>query len=156
IERALLQEDAYTDPAEVLERGLFDAVLVLADDDSPLADMPRFPLAAIIRDVEARGHLQWTIAYAVDLFEERVIAGVLEVVHQVLNQVALLPTRRVVDLELVSQEQKRQIEVWNATDADVPAETRLDELFEDAVRRSPEHEAIVCGDIRLTYRELNE
>ena len=155
IDGALQQEDAYTEPAELLQRNLFDAVLVLADNDNPLADMPSFPLAAVVCDNEGAGYLQWTVTYAADLFEDKVIAGFLEVMRELLKKIACRPTQRLKDLEFISEQQKQQLDGWNATDGDFPTEMRLEELFEDAVSRTPDSEAVVSGNTRINYRELN-
>ncbi|SDP40361.1 N-(5-amino-5-carboxypentanoyl)-L-cysteinyl-D-valine synthase [Streptomyces sp. cf386] len=153
---AVRRQDAYVTGDEVLGRGLFDALLVLADHDMDLAELPPSPLLVVVRDVEADGHLQWTMAYAEDLFEDRTIAGVLDVVREVLGQFLGRPAQRVADVELVSEEQRQQLHKWNATDGDFPEGKRLSDLFEDAVRRSPDREAVVFGDTRLTYRQVDE
>ena len=156
LECALRQRDAYMDQAELFHRGLFDAVFVSAANDDLPADVPLSSLAAIVRNDEPRENLRCTLRYAENLFEDSVIAGVLNVVQEILNQIVSDPARRVCDLELVSQEQKRQLEAWNTTDGDFSEKKRLNELFEEAARRTPELEAVVCGNTRLTYRELNE
>ncbi|MEU7056929.1 amino acid adenylation domain-containing protein [Streptomyces sp. NPDC046197] len=156
LDRAMRRKDAYVGPDEVLQRGLFDALLVLADHDVALADLPSSPLLVVVRDVEAEGCLRWTLAYAGDLFEDRTIAGVLDVVREVLGQFVGRPAQRVAGIELVSEEQREQLHKWNATDGDFPEGKRLTDLFEDAVRRSPDRTAVVFGDTRLTYREVDE
>ncbi|WP_199930865.1 non-ribosomal peptide synthetase [Streptomyces sp. CB02923] len=156
LDEALRREDAYLSPAEVLQRGLFDALLVLADRDVPLDALPSTPLAVIVRDVEADGRLQWTVAYAGDLFEDKTIGGVLDVVGEVLGQFLARPDDLVAGIELASQEQREQLHKWNATDGDFPEGKRLNHLFEDAARRTPDREAVVFDDTRLTYREVDE
>ncbi|MFB7273144.1 amino acid adenylation domain-containing protein [Streptomyces sp. NPDC056244] len=156
LDEALRRKDAYGSPAELLERGLFDALLVLADRDVALADLPSTPLAMIVRDAEADGCLRWTMAYAGDLFEDRTVAGVLDVVREVLGQFVARPGHPVAGIELASEEQRERLREWNATDGDFPEGKRLNELFEDAVRRSPDREAVVFGDTALTYREVDE
>jgi N-(5-amino-5-carboxypentanoyl)-L-cysteinyl-D-valine synthase len=155
-ESALRQTDAWMEPAELFHRGLFDAVLVLAAQDGLPAEIPLSPLVFVIRNDEREERLRCTAAYAESLFEDSVIMGVLEVVQEVLDQIVSQPARLVRDLELISEEQGRQLEAWNATDGDFPRDKRLHQLFEDAAQRTPELEAVVCGNTRLAYRELNE
>ncbi|MGI5379091.1 amino acid adenylation domain-containing protein [Streptomyces sp. CA-251387] len=150
------RKDAYVTGDEVLGRGLFDALLVLADQDVALADLPSSPLLVVVRDVETDGHLQWSMAYADELFEDRTISGVLDVVREVLGQFLGRPAQRVAAVELVSEDQRQQLHKWNATDGDFPVDKRLNDLFEDAVHRSPDREAVVFGDTRLTYRQVDE
>jgi len=45
---------------------------------------------------------------------------------------------------------------WNGTGCDFPSDKTIPELFEAQVERTPGHTALVYGDIRLTYQELNE
>ncbi|MER6999328.1 amino acid adenylation domain-containing protein [Streptomyces sp. NPDC000410] len=156
LDASLRRKDAYVRVDEVLQRGLFDALLVLADREPALAELPSTPLALIVRDDEADGCLRWTMCYAEDLFEDKTIAGVLDVVREVLGQFVGRPGQRVAEIELVSEAQREQLHKWNATDGDFPVGKRLNELVEDAVRRSPDREAVVFGDTRLTYREVNE
>jgi N-(5-amino-5-carboxypentanoyl)-L-cysteinyl-D-valine synthase len=155
VERSVWREDSYVDPAELLQRGLFDAVLVRAASGAP-AELPPFPLAVVVRDEEGESRLCWTLTYSAHLFEDKVIAGVLDVAREVLGQLVTRPDPLIGDLELVSEGQKRQLDSWNATDGDFPDQVRLEELFEAAVRRTPQSEAVVCGQTRLSYRELND
>ncbi|MER5357252.1 amino acid adenylation domain-containing protein [Streptomyces sp. NPDC002785] len=156
LDGALRRKDAYMSPGEVLQRGLFDALLVLTDHEPALSDLPPSPLTLIVRDAEADGCLRWTLAYAAELFEERTIAGVLDVVREVFSQFLGRPAEPVAGIELVSQEQREQLHKWNDTDGDFPEGKRLNNLFEEAARRSPDREAVVFRDTTLTYREVDE
>ncbi len=153
---ALGDRESFTDPEELLERGLFDVALVLADAELGPAGLSSVPLVAIVRDDEAAGCLAWTLAYAAELFDDAVIAGVLDVLREVFLQFAVYPGLLVRDLELLPAGQRRQLSRWNATGGAFPADLRLNELFENCARRSQDREAVVFGDARMTYRELDE
>ncbi|TXH76239.1 MAG: amino acid adenylation domain-containing protein [Lysobacteraceae bacterium] len=154
IDFELGQEGAFVAAEDLLGQGYFDAVLFETADGRPSSDRV-LPLALIVRDDPAQGRLQCRIRYVPDLFEDKVIGGVLDIIMEALRQIAARPQGLMADFELISDEQKRQLDLWNATDGDFPEETRLDELFEDAVRRSRDECAVVCGPDRLTYDELN-
>ncbi|UJW29241.1 amino acid adenylation domain-containing protein [Saccharothrix sp. AJ9571] len=156
IEDGVAREDMYLPPEELLQRGLFDALLVLADSHLGFTELPPAPLVTIVRDDPAAGCLRWRIAYAGEFFEDKIIAGVLDVAREVLGQFIGRPEQLVADIDLVSAEQELQLHQWNGTDGEFDEDKRLNELFEDVVRRAPEREAVVCGDVRLTYREVNE
>src|SRR5207244_225054 len=47
------------------------------------------------------------------------------------------------------------LEEFNATAAPYPREKLIHELFEEQVGRTPQAIAVVCGEERLTYTELN-
>ncbi|WDN54002.1 amino acid adenylation domain-containing protein [Streptomyces clavuligerus] len=155
LDETLRRKDSYTRADEVLQRGLFDALLVLAEREVALSELPSAPLVMVVRDDAARGRLCWTMAYAGELFEDTTVAGVLEVVREVLGQYAGRPGDRVAEIELASREQRERLQRWNATDGDFPADQRLNDLVEAAVRRSPDREAVVFGTQRLTYREVD-
>ncbi|AXB41650.1 non-ribosomal peptide synthetase [Amycolatopsis albispora] len=156
IDEAVRRPDNYLARPELLQRGLFDALLVLTDRPLTLAELPPSPLVVIVRDDPAARCLRWTLAYAGELFEDKIIAGVLDVAREVLGQFARRPEQLVADLDLVSADQELRLHQWNGTDGEFDEEHRLNELFEDVVRRAPDREAVVCGDLSLTYREINE
>jgi amino acid adenylation domain-containing protein len=57
---------------------------------------------------------------------------------------------------MMSEEEREQVVVeWNRTGMDYPRERTWVELFEEQVRRSPEATALVFGEQRLSYEELN-
>ncbi|TGU43464.1 hypothetical protein EN829_072100, partial [Mesorhizobium sp. M00.F.Ca.ET.186.01.1.1] len=60
-------------------------------------------------------------------------------------------------IEMLTAHEKQELLVhFNDTAALYPAESTLSQLFEDQAQKTPEQTAIVFGDKRLTYRELNE
>ncbi|AEW98055.1 MULTISPECIES: non-ribosomal peptide synthetase [Streptomycetaceae] len=156
IDAELRHRDAWTAPDALLQRGLFDMLLVLADREIPPAELPSAPLAVIVRDAADEGCLRWTMAYAGELFEDRTIAGVLDVVREVFGQYVTGPAEPVAGIELASAEQRERLREWNATDGDFPADVRLEDLFTRAARRSPDQQAVVFGDTTLTYRTVDE
>jgi amino acid adenylation domain-containing protein len=65
------------------------------------------------------------------------------------------PARPVAELDLLSDAERRQLFQWNAAGERVwPHDLRLHELFAEQARRTPEAEALVAWDQRLTYAEL--
>lgn len=56
---------------------------------------------------------------------------------------------------LSAEEHKQIVEGFNHTDEDFPLHLCFHELFEEQVERTPERTALVFGDHRFTYRELN-
>ena len=66
------------------------------------------------------------------------------------------PMSTVGELEPMTGEERRRVLLdWNDTAEPQPSHT-VPELFADAVRLDPDAEALVAGDLRLTYRELAE
>jgi len=57
---------------------------------------------------------------------------------------------------LLSNKKYRElINLLNNTSKDYDGDKTIHELFEEQVERSPDSIAVVCGDVRLSYRELN-
>jgi natural product biosynthesis luciferase-like monooxygenase protein len=78
---------------------------------------------------------------------ERLLAGM----------AASAPEARLAELELLTEEERRRVLVeWNATASEFPRERTVHELVEEQVKRTPEATAVVFGDRRLSYAELDE
>jgi non-ribosomal peptide synthetase component F len=56
---------------------------------------------------------------------------------------------------LSREEVEQQLEEWNATEVAYPEEY-VHEQVEERARRNPDEVAVVCGEQRLSYGELNE
>src|SRR5579859_6051691 len=56
---------------------------------------------------------------------------------------------------LGEKERRRLLEEWNGREVEYPREGTVAGLFEEQARRRPGAEALVCGEERLTYEELN-
>jgi amino acid adenylation domain-containing protein len=63
-------------------------------------------------------------------------------------------SRPIAAVDLLSPAERRQVEEWNATAVPRPPDLLLHGLVEAQIERTPEAEAVVDGDRRLTYREL--
>jgi amino acid adenylation domain-containing protein len=100
--------------------------------------------------------LQVAMAFNTDLFERATARRMLGHMGRVLEQVAARPGLRMSELEVVGEAERRQVvQEWNATAAPYPRDRCLHELFEDQVERTPDAVAVVFGDEKLTYAELN-
>jgi amino acid adenylation domain-containing protein len=95
------------------------------------------------------------LEYSTDLFEAKTIKRMLHHYQQLLECVANDPQRRVSELEILTDAERKQLLVdWNATA--VPRdETSLLTLFEQQVELTPDVSAVEFGDQQLNYRELN-
>jgi amino acid adenylation domain-containing protein len=74
-----------------------------------------------------------------------------------LSEMTRNPDGRYETTSLLTHAERRRIaEEWNATQAEYPALSPVQELIEQQVERSPEALAVMHDGQRLTYRELNE
>ena len=63
---------------------------------------------------------------------------------------------KIVDIELLSREERNKIlYTFNDTDGVFPREKTLHQLFEEQVKKTPDHIALVSGEESMTYKELN-
>jgi amino acid adenylation domain-containing protein len=100
--------------------------------------------------------LSGVIGYRVDLFERSAIVRMVNHWRRLLEQVAGEREREVRGLELMSAQERRQVEEeWNATAVEYPEQKTVQELFEEQVRRTPAGVAVVYEGEELSYEELN-
>ncbi|MBO0782149.1 MAG: AMP-binding protein, partial [Ktedonobacteraceae bacterium] len=100
--------------------------------------------------------LQLHLDYRSDLFERASVEAISRRLERVLEAIAADVEQKIARVELLGQEERKQIlEEWNQTQREIP-QTTLAELFEAQVERTPEAVAVVCGEQELRYRELNE
>ena len=67
------------------------------------------------------------------------------------------PGRPLEEIDILAPEERRLLlKEWNATELAFPREATIHSLFEQQVQRTPDAVAIIDGDLRVTYRHLNE
>ncbi|HEU4453721.1 MAG TPA: condensation domain-containing protein, partial [Longimicrobium sp.] len=94
--------------------------------------------------------------YSTDLFERGTVERMLGHLSRVLEQVAADADVRLSQLELLGEaERSLVLEEWNRTEAVVPADRCIHELFEAQAARTPDAVAVRFEDASLTYAELN-
>ncbi len=108
---------------------------------------------------DGRGGLQAVLEFNADLFDGGTAERMLGHLQTLLAGAVASPETPVWHLPLLAPAERRQvIAEWNATaraEADWNRELLLHQLFEAQAARSPAAEALVFGETRLTYAELN-
>jgi len=105
---------------------------------------------------ESNGALLSSIEYNTDLFDGATIKRMVEHFRTLLDGIAANPDRRVSDLPLLTEPERRQMLVeWNDTARAYNNEMMLHRLIEEQVELTPGAVAITSGGARLTYEELN-
>jgi amino acid adenylation domain-containing protein len=107
---------------------------------------------------EAANGLRARVEYSTDLFDRETILRLLANFRSLLEGIAASPGDKIWNLPLLSSGERKQILVdWNATEVSYPLEQDecLHHLFEQQAERTPDAAAVVFGEQRLTYRELN-
>jgi amino acid adenylation domain-containing protein len=73
-----------------------------------------------------------------------------------LESIIANPEQSLSDVRMLTDAERRQILVdWNNTSCGYPSDNSLHQLFEQQVEQSPDAVAVVYGDQKLTYRQLN-
>jgi len=105
---------------------------------------------------EASGRVAGTLAYATSLYERATVERHAGYLRRVLEQMVAADARPVDELEILPEaERRRVVEEWNRTEAEVPRNACIHQLFEAQAARTPGAVAVVCEDASLTYAALN-
>jgi nonribosomal peptide synthetase DhbF len=133
---------------------------VRAQDEPVVLQAAKFDLSVAFRQRhdcagEPSG-MELSIEYATDLFDEETAQGFVDRLALLLAQVAEDPQRPVSALEVLTAGEREAL-LSAGTGAALPVpDVTLGELFERQAARTPEAVAVVDGEHRLTYRELDE
>ncbi|HEX8189018.1 MAG TPA: amino acid adenylation domain-containing protein, partial [Pyrinomonadaceae bacterium] len=94
--------------------------------------------------------------YSTDLFEAETIGRLAGHFRRLLEAAVADPRRRVSELPLADDAERRTLLVeWNRTNGGGEPAECLHRLFEAQAARTPDAVAIVCGERRVSYRELD-
>jgi syringomycin synthetase protein SyrE len=89
-------------------------------------------------------------------YEEETMKRMLGHLRNVIVGMSVEVRRRVSELEMLSEEERRQLlEEWNWTEAEYPKEKCVHELFEEQAERTPEAVALEYEGQEISYGELN-
>ncbi|MFE9173487.1 non-ribosomal peptide synthase/polyketide synthase [Streptomyces kebangsaanensis] len=96
------------------------------------------------------------LGYDPDLFDAATVERMAEYLTVLLEGFATAPRSAPARLPLLTAARREQVlHAWNDTATGTPAATTAD-LFAAQVRRTPDAVALLAGDERLTYRELDD
>lgn len=114
----------------------------------------QFDLGLLMLEVEDA--IPATLKYNTDLFDEISIQRMIEHFKKLLEGIVANPLARIGEFSLLSDEEyQRLVFEWNQTQSEYPRNRCTYELFEAQVERTPEALAVISGDQKLTYQQLN-
>ncbi|CAH1202646.1 Tyrocidine synthase 3 [Paenibacillus plantiphilus] len=106
---------------------------------------------------ETEDGLVISFEYATALFHEDTIRRMAGHFLHILQVAAGNPQTLISDIDMMAADEKTQMmERFNDTAADYPSDATIYGIIEAQAARTPNAEAVIDGDRRLTYRELNE
>ncbi|MFF9765686.1 non-ribosomal peptide synthase/polyketide synthase [Streptomyces sp. NPDC014636] len=121
--------------------------------DVSARDATNYPLVLRAYQGERFG---FDLAYDPELFDATTVRGLADRLCLLLTELADDPDRPVRTLAwTTAEERRRMLADWNGTEEGRPADT-LDRLFAAQAARTPDAEAVTCGDDRLDYATLDE
>src|SRR5215813_9993094 len=94
--------------------------------------------------------------YSTDLFSADTIRGMMSSYNTLLENILEQPSARIGDLDIWRGDERRQLLTnWNRERYEDPSAVCIHQQFAARVQLTPDAVAVVCGDDRLTYSELN-
>ncbi|HKH48056.1 MAG TPA: amino acid adenylation domain-containing protein, partial [Thermoanaerobaculia bacterium] len=112
-----------------------------------------YPLALV---VEPAAELSLRLVADPERYDAATLRRLLGHLRTLLEGFAASPDCTLEEIPLLGEAERRQIlDEWNRTAVDYPADRTVPELFAAQAARTPEAVAVVCGDDRLTYGELD-
>ncbi|NOK32233.1 amino acid adenylation domain-containing protein [Corallococcus exercitus] len=158
-------------PARDPSRGpLFQVLFTLRDTTAPRSprgeELKLHPLD--VEDTTAKFDLELSLAespegfvgtlgYNTALFEPRTAARMAEHFRTLAEGLVARPEAPLESVSLLTPTERQQVLVeWNTTEAEYPRGATLPEVFARVAARFPEKVAVELGDMRLTYRQLEE
>ncbi len=114
----------------------------------------KFDLTFLIRD--AADSLKVEVEYNTDLFDAATISRMLGHYKTLLEAVAANPEQKISQLPLLTTPERQQLVIdWNRTQTDDAKARYVHDLVSEQAAKTPDVVAVVFGDKRLTYRELD-
>ncbi|MEG4417594.1 amino acid adenylation domain-containing protein [Microcoleus sp. LAD1_D5] len=96
------------------------------------------------------------VIYSADLFDEATITRMIGHFQTLLESIVTNPEQRIANLQYLSAKERDHLLVeCNNTQANYPQDLCIHQLFEMQADRTPDAVALVFGEERVTYRELN-
>ncbi|WP_176560100.1 non-ribosomal peptide synthetase [Brevibacillus dissolubilis] len=111
----------------------------------------------MIQALEQDGQIRLVVEYATKLFHAGTVEKMMRHYLQILAEVAKNPEQELSQIEMLSNEERRQLTVdFNVRVADFGDATTITEQFELQAIRYPDQVAVRYRGDSMTYRELNE
>ncbi|BAY78058.1 McnC protein [Nostoc linckia NIES-25] len=97
------------------------------------------------------------VIYSTDLFDDAAIARMLRHFQTLLEGIVANQEEPIAQLSLLSTFELNQLLIeWNNTQVSYPQDKCIHQLFESAAQQNPDTIALVFGEKKLSYKELNQ
>jgi amino acid adenylation domain-containing protein/non-ribosomal peptide synthase protein (TIGR01720 family) len=106
--------------------------------------------------LEIQNTIRLDLNYNSDLFDDAAIRRMLEQFRTLLGGIVSNPDQRLAYLPLLGADERQQLLVeWNSTTVAHRGDTCVHQLFEEQAASDPDAVAVVFGEERLSYQDLN-
>ncbi|WP_256756847.1 non-ribosomal peptide synthetase [Cohnella sp. WQ 127256] len=135
-----------------------------ADGDMEAAKVRLYPYDAgssrfdfTLELAEHGDSIRLNVEYATELFHEKTMERLIRHYTNILAQVTRSPDQLLSAIDMLDDSEKaRLLFGFNATHVEYETERTMHSVFEEQARQSPDAIAVVFGNQRLTYAQLNE
>ena len=115
----------------------------------------KFDLTLFVKETDQG--LRAEMEYNTDLFNRDTIRRMLGHYQTLLESITKNPDSSISTLQILTKVEQDQLLLdWNNTKADYPHNKCIHQLFETQVEKTPNAVAVICEDMQLTYKELND
>lgn len=151
---------------DVSRTPLFDVMLAVQNTDNPELDLPDLKVSSFDDQLftsqfdlnfkfEERGDtLHLDLDYNTDLFVESTVVRMAEHLRRTLNAMVAAPDQSIAQADFITEEERLAEKGWNATEAIYPQDACLSALITEQARQTPDSVAVLEGDLRMSYAEL--
>jgi amino acid adenylation domain-containing protein len=147
---------------------LFNSVVVFEeyDPEAALKDLDSILWRRIRRSVPthypltligySKPQISLELAYDRTVIHDAAASRIAAQLKQLLDRISAQPHQRISEFPILTEPEHAQVVVdWNSTAREYPEHPCVHELFEEQVRKNPTRVALVQGQQRLTYEDLN-
>ncbi|RNB59090.1 amino acid adenylation domain-containing protein [Brevibacillus gelatini] len=107
--------------------------------------------------VETADGLLATVEYNKALFDKATIARMVNHFHKLMEEIVANPDQSITLLPLMREEEEQLlITEWNRTEVPYSREKCVHEMIEEMAAKAPDSVALIVGEQRVTYGELNK
>ncbi|WP_187386550.1 non-ribosomal peptide synthetase [Paenibacillus ihumii] len=107
--------------------------------------------------VDAEDEVLFSLEYCTKLFNEDTVRRMAGHFCTIIGEIVRNKDKRVAEIELLTSSEREIVQYeFNRTYAEFPKDTTIQALFEEQAKRTPDRTALLMGEERLTYSQLNE
>ena len=106
--------------------------------------------------MELDGEIKGEVVYRTALYEQRFVQRLIDHYIAILKAVCAEPEASIGAISVLTPAEVQRLHAWNNTARHYDRSITVHSLFEQQVDKTPDLPALICGDARLSYRELEQ